>query len=63
MSSGPGGRPAALREIIQELGNRVDAADQQMIPGSRTCDVQQVPLCLIDFLQIGIVADRLDALL
>ena len=34
-----------------------------MIPSARTCDVQQLTLCLIDLLQLSIVADRFDALL
>jgi hypothetical protein len=55
--------PTTLGEIIQELGNRVDTRNKQVIPSARASDVQQVPFCLIDFLQIRIVADRFDPLL
>ncbi len=34
-----------------------------MISSARASDVQQVPLCLIDLLQIRIVPDCLDPLL
>ena len=57
------GSPTALRDIVQELGNRLDASDQQMIPSAGARDVQQVPFGVVDFLQVRIVADRLDALL
>jgi hypothetical protein len=52
-----------LPEIVQEFRYRVDAGNQQMIPGAGTGNVEQMALGIIDFLQIGIVADRLDALL
>ena len=40
-----------------------DARHQQMIPRAGAGDVEQVALGVVDFLQIGVVADRLDALL
>ena len=55
-------RLMVLDEIVQELGNRVDTRNQQMIPSARASDVQQLPR-LIDLLQIRIVADGFDALL
>lgn len=53
----------AINEIVQGLGNRVDGTGQQMAPGARTHDTPKLPLRLINFLEIRIVADRLDALL
>jgi hypothetical protein len=53
----------ALREIVQEFRYRVDAGNQQMIPGAGTGNVKQMAFGIINLLQIGIVADRLDALL
>jgi hypothetical protein len=50
-------------QIIKKLRRRLDTRDEQMV--SRPCagDIEQVALGIIDFLQIRIVADRLDALL
>jgi hypothetical protein len=42
-------RTIALREIVQEFGCRVDAGNQQMIPGARAGDVEQMALGVIDF--------------
>ncbi len=53
----------ALEKVVQEFGYRVGAANQQMIPGAGAGDVEQVALGVVDFLQIGVVADRFDALL
>ena len=53
----------ALHEVVQKFGYWVDAGNQQMISGAGAGDVEQVALGVIDLLQIGIVADRLDALL
>jgi hypothetical protein len=51
----------ALREVVQKFGYRVDSGNQQMIPSAGAGNVEQMPLCLVDFLQIGVIADRLDA--
>lgn len=48
----------AFHEVVQKFGY---SGNQQMISG--TGDVEQVPLGVVDLLQIGIVADRLDAFL
>ena len=50
-------------EIIEKLRRRLDARDQQMIARAGAGDVEQVALGVVDLLQIGVVADRLDALL
>jgi hypothetical protein len=41
---------AALYEVVQKFGYRGDTANQQMIPGAGTGNVEQVPLGVIDFL-------------
>src|SRR3984893_14395613 len=51
----------AFHEVVQKCGYWVHSGNQQMISG--TGDVEQVPLGVVDLLQIGIVADCLDALL
>jgi hypothetical protein len=50
VSSSWASRITAFHEIVQELGNGIDAADQQMIPCARARDIKQVPFSLIDFL-------------
>ena len=50
-------------QIIQEFRHRRHPADQQMVSGTGAGNVEQVPLGVVDLAQIGIVADRLDALL
>ena len=60
---GATGEAVSVQQILQELGRRLDTGDQQMIAGAGAGDVQQVPLCVVDILEIGIVGDRLDALL
>jgi hypothetical protein len=53
----------ALREIVQKLGYRGDPANQQMIAGTGTGDVEQVPFGVIDFLQVCVITDCPNALL
>lgn len=61
----PGGDwriPSALRlrtapEVVEELRCRIHPAHQKSIPRSGASDVQQVPLRLVDLLQVGIVGD------
>jgi hypothetical protein len=53
----------ALYEVIQKFGYRGDTAHQQMIPSAGTGHVEQVPLGVIDFLQVSVITDRLNALL
>src|SRR5260370_14891684 len=53
----------ALHDVVEEFGYRVDAGNQQMIPGPGTGDIEQLALSVIHFLQISVVADGLDALL
>ena len=50
-------------EIVQELRRRLDARDQQVVARAGAGDVEQVPLGVVDLLQVGVVADGLDALL
>ena len=50
-------------EVIQEFGYRVDSGNQQMISGTGTGHVEQVPLGVVNLLQIGVVTDRLETLL
>jgi hypothetical protein len=53
----------ALHEVIQELRHGGDAGHEQMISRPSAGDVEQVTFGVIDLLQIGVVAHRLDALL
>jgi len=50
-------------KITEELRRRLDASDQQAIPRPRACDIEQVPLGVVDLLQVGIVTDSYAALL
>ena len=52
-----------LAHIIQKLRGGLDTCHQQMIPRPRAGDVEKMALGVIHFLQIGVVADRFDALL
>jgi hypothetical protein len=52
-----------LHEVVQKFRYRIDAGNQQTIPGAGAGDIEQVALGVINFLQIGVVADRLDPLL
>jgi hypothetical protein len=53
----------ALREVVQELGRGSHAGNQQMISRSGAGNVEQLALGVIDFLQIRVIADRLDTFL
>jgi len=50
----------APHEVVQKFGCRGDPGYQQMIPCARAGDVEKMALGVIDFLQIGIVVDRLN---
>ena len=45
-------------QIVEKFRGRIAARHQQMIARTRTGDVEQVALGIIDFLQIRIVAHR-----
>src|SRR6266446_7331490 len=49
--------------VIEKLGSGLDARHQKMISCPRAGDVEQMALGVIDFLQVCVVPDRLDALL
>ena len=49
--------------VIEKLRGRLDTRHQQIISCPSTGDVQQVALGIVDLLQIGVVADRLNPLL
>ena len=49
--------------IVQKLGGRLDARDQQMISRSGAGNVQQLSLCIVDLLQVGVVANGRYALI
>jgi hypothetical protein len=50
-----------LFEIVEELGHGRYARDQQMVARAGACDVKEMTLGLIDFLEIGVVTDHLDS--
>jgi hypothetical protein len=52
----------ALCEVVQKFGYWVDSGNQQVISGTGTRNVEQLPLDVVD-LQISVVANRLNALL
>ena len=45
------------RKVIQEFGNGLDSGYDQVIPGTGAGDVEQVPLSVVDLLQVGLVDD------
>jgi hypothetical protein len=49
--------------VIKKLRPRLDSRDEQMVSGAGTGDVEQVALGVVDFLQVGVIAYGLDALL
>src|ERR1019366_7004905 len=53
----------ALHDVVHEFGYWLDDGNQQMIPRAGAGDVEQVAFGVVHFLQVGIVAYRLDALL
>lgn len=50
-------------EIVQELGRWGDTCHQQVVARPGAGDVEEVPLGRVDLLQVGVIPDRLDALL
>jgi len=54
---------SSTSKIIKKLGCRFNASDQKTVSCARTCDVKQVALCVVDFLQIRLVRDGFDAFL
>jgi hypothetical protein len=44
----------ALDDVIQEFRYRVDAGNQQMIPGAGAGDIEQVALGVINFPRLNI---------
>jgi hypothetical protein len=54
---------ASGSQIVEKLGRRLDAGDEQMIPRSGAGDIEQVALGVVDFLQVGVIAHGFDALL
>ena len=51
------------QQIVEELGGRFHADDQEMITGAGTCDVEQVALGGVDLVELGLIADSLDSCL
>src|ERR1700730_10043974 len=62
-SSMRGATLVAFHEVVQKFGYRVDTGNQEMIPSAGAGNVKQMPLGVVDLLQIGVIADRFDALL
>jgi len=54
---------AAGAQIAEELGGRIDPGYQQVVAGARARYVEEMPFGVVDLLEIGVVRDRLDALL
>lgn len=50
-------------QVIQKLRSRLHAGDQQVISRPGASDIEQVPLGVVNFFQIGVVADGFDAFL
>jgi hypothetical protein len=62
-SSMQGATLIALHEVVQKFGCWFHSGNQKMISRAGTGNVEQVPLSVVDFLQIGVVANCLDAFL
>jgi hypothetical protein len=56
-------QPISSHQVVQKLGCWLDASHQQMVAGAGARHVEQVSFAVVDFFQIGIVRDILDALL
>jgi hypothetical protein len=50
----------SFSKIVQKLRGGNYTCDKQVIPGTRTCDIEEMPLGIVDLLQVGIVPDRFD---
>ena len=50
-------------QIIEKFGWRLDAGHQEMVAGAGARHIEQVPFALVDFFEVGIIGDILDALL
>jgi len=57
------GCQGSLSQITQKLRPRPDAANQQMFPRPRAGDIKEMPLGVVDLLQIRFILDALDAFL
>ena len=55
--------PVHDSHVIEKLRGGLDTRHQQMIPRPRAGNAKQGALGVLHFLQIGVVADRLDELL
>ena len=55
--------PKSHTEIVKELRRGFHARHEQMISRTGAGDVEQMAFGVVDFLQVGVVADGLDALL
>ena len=42
-------------EVVQELRRRIDAGHEQMVAGTGAGHVEQMPLGLVDFFEVGII--------
>src|SRR6266568_3001775 len=62
-SPGHGPTLVGLGEVVQEFGYRRNPGHQEVVPSTSAGDIEQVTLGVVDFLQIGVVTDRLDTLL
>ena len=51
------------QQVIKKLRCRFDTSYKEMVPRTRAGYVKQVPLGIIDFLEIGVIAYGFDAFL
>lgn len=52
-----------LSEVVQKLRSGINTGDEQVVPSARAADIEQMPLRIKHVFQVGLVADRVDALL
>jgi hypothetical protein len=50
-------------QIPEKFGSRFNPCHEKVIAGASARDINQVPLAVVDFFQVGIVGDILDTLL
>jgi hypothetical protein len=53
----------SLPQVVQKFGCWSDASYQEVIPRSGAGDVKKLPLCTVDFFEVGVIRDRFDPVL
>ena len=51
------------KQVVEKLGGRFGAGDQEVVAGARARDVEQVALGSVDLVELGLIAYSLDSFL